>query len=330
MNDENRKDSLEEFEEDVTEYIGKDENSKSLALPQQVMPQRMYILPVSNRPFFPAQVQPVMVNQDPWQETLKRVGETDHRVLGICFVENPEAENGIPESEDLETMGCAVRVHQAQNESGKVQFIAQGLQRFRIVQWLRRRPPYLVEVEYPQEPEEPADELKAYTLAIISAIKELLRTNPLYGEEVKQYLSRFGPDDSSPLADFGASMTSAPGRELQDVLDTVPLLRRMEKVLLLMRKEQEVARLQSEINEEVNEKVQKHQREFFLREQLKVIQRELGIAKDDKTADVERFEERMAKLNPPEAVQERFKDEIQKLQVLEQGSPEYEIGRAHV
>ncbi|WP_394130932.1 endopeptidase La [Marinobacter nauticus] len=330
MNDENRKDSLEEFEEDVTEYIGKDENSKSLALPQQVMPQRMYILPVSNRPFFPAQVQPVMVNQDPWQETLKRVGETDHRVLGICFVENPDAENGIPESEDLETMGCAVRVHQAQNESGKVQFIAQGLQRFRVVQWLRRRPPYLVEVEYPQEPEEPADELKAYTLAIISAIKELLRTNPLYGEEVKQYLSRFGPDDSSPLADFGASMTSAPGRELQDVLDTVPLLRRMEKVLLLMRKEQEVARLQSEINEEVNEKVQKHQREFFLREQLKVIQRELGIAKDDKTADVERFEERMAKLNPPGAVQERFKDEIQKLQVLEQGSPEYGVTRNYL
>lgn len=204
------------------------------------------------------------------------------------------------------------------------------MQRFRIVQWLRRRPPYLVEVEYPEEPEEPADELKAYTLAIIAAIKELLRTNPLYGEEVKQYLSRFGPEDSSPLADFGASMTSAPGRELQDVLDTVPLLRRMEKVLLLMRKELEVARLQSEINEEVNEKVQKHQREFFLREQLKVIQRELGIAKDDKTADVERFEERMARLNPPEAVQERFKDEIQKLQVLEQGSPEYGVTRNYL
>ncbi|MDX5335358.1 MAG: endopeptidase La, partial [Marinobacter sp.] len=330
MNDENRKDSLEEFEEDVTEYIGKDENSKSLVLPQQARPRRMYVLPVSNRPFFPAQVQPVVVNQDPWQETLKRVGETDHKVLGICFVEDPESDTGIPASDELETMGCAVKVHHAQSEGGKVQFIAQGMQRFRIVQWLRRRPPYLVEVEYPEEPEEPADELKAYTLAIIAAIKELLRTNPLYGEEVKQYLSRFGPEDSSPLADFGASMTSAPGRELQDVLDTVPLLRRMEKVLLLMRKEQEVARLQSEINEEVNEKVQKHQREFFLREQLKVIQRELGIAKDDKTADVERFEGRMARLNPPEAVQERFKDEIQKLQVLEQGSPEYGVTRNYL
>ena len=330
MNDENHKDSLEEFEDDVTEYIGKDENSKSLILPQQARPRRMYVLPVSNRPFFPAQVQPVVVNQNPWQETLKRVGETEHKVLGICFVEDPESETGIPASDDLETMGCAVKVHHAQSEGGKVQFIAQGMQRFKIVQWLRRRPPYLVEVEYPEEPEEPADELKAYTLAIISAIKELLRTNPLYGEEVKQYLSRFGPEDSSPLADFGASMTSAPGRELQDVLDTVPLLRRMEKVLLLMRKEQEVARLQSEINEEVNEKVQKHQREFFLREQLKVIQRELGIAKDDKTADVERFEERMAKLNPPDTVQDRFKDEIQKLQVLEQGSPEYGVTRNYL
>jgi ATP-dependent Lon protease len=125
-------------------------------------------------------------------------------------------------------------------------------------------------------------------------------------------------------------MTSAPGRELQEVLNTVPLLRRMEKVLLLMRKEQEVARLQTEINEEVNEKVQKHQREFFLREQLKVIQWELGIAKDDKTADVERFEERMARLNPPEAVQERFADEVQKLEVLEQGSPEYGVTRNYL
>jgi ATP-dependent Lon protease len=330
MNDDNRKDSLEEFEEDITEYIGKDEHSKSLALPQQMLPKRMYVLPVTNRPFFPAQVQPVVVNQNPWQETLKRVGETDHQMLGICFVEDSQSDDGIPDSEELETIGCAVRVHHAQSDNGKVQFIAQGLQRFRVTQWLRRKPPYLVEVEYPREPQEEPDELKAYTLAIISAIKELLRTNPLYGEEVKQYLSRFGPDDSSPLADFGASMTSAPGHELQDVLDTVPLLRRMEKVLLLMRKEQEVARLQSEISQEVNEKVQKHQREFFLKEQLKVIQRELGMAKDDKTADVERFRERMADLQPPEAVIERFEDELQKLQVLEQGSPEYGVTRNYL
>lgn len=326
MTDESRNDA----DDDTTEYIGKDESSKGLALSQQMMPRRMYILPVSNRPFFPAQVQPVMVNQDPWQETLKRVGETDHRILGICFADNIDPDQPIPASEQLETIGCAVRIHHTQHESGKIQFIAQGLQRIKIVQWLRRKPPYLVEVEYPEESEKKTDELKAYTLAIISAIKELLRTNPLYGEEVKQYLSRFGPEDSSPLADFGAAMTSAPGAELQDILNTLPLLRRMEKVLLLLRKELEVARLQVEISEEVSDKVQKHQREFFLREQLKVIQRELGIAKDDKTADVDRFKARMAELDPPEHVIERFDEEVQKLQILEQGSPEYGVTRNYL
>ncbi|MBQ0832063.1 endopeptidase La [Marinobacter sp.] len=328
MNHDNH--SLEEFEEDLTEYIGENQKSKDLALPQQSLPKQMYVLPVSNRPFFPAQVQPVMVNQNHWHETLKRVGETDHKLLGICFVDDLQSDQSVPQSDELAEVGCAVRVHHAQNKDGNVQFIAQGLQRFRIVRWLRRKPPYLVEVEYPQEPEEDADETKAYTLAIISAIKELLRTNPLYGEEVKQYLSRFGPEDSSPLTDFGASMTSARGQELQDILNTVPLLRRMEKVLLLMRKELEVARLQSEISEEVNEKVQKHQRDFFLKEQLKVIQRELGMSKDDKTADAERFEARMAELSPPEAVQERFNDELQKLQILEQGSPEYGVTRNYL
>ena len=330
MNHDNDNDSLAEFDEDLTEYVGKNKNSKELALPQQSMPKQMYVLPVSNRPFFPAQVQPVMVNQNHWQETLKSVGETDHKMLGICFVDDIQSEQGVPQSDELATVGCAVRVHHARNKDGNLQFIAQGLQRFRIVRWLRRKPPYLVEVEYPQEPKEDADETKAYTLAIISAIKELLRTNPLYGEEVKQYLSRFGPEDSSPLTDFGASMTSAAGHELQDILDTVPLLRRMGKVLLLMRKELEVARLQSEISEEVNEKVQKHQRDFFLKEQLKVIQRELGMSKDDKTADAERFEARMAELDLPEAVQERFDEELQKLRILEQGSPEYGVTRNYL
>ncbi|MBS3805417.1 MAG: endopeptidase La, partial [Oleiphilaceae bacterium] len=336
MNDTSHDDSVkdnvieEDAIDDVTEYIGKDESSHSLSLAKQSLPRRIYLLPVSNRPFLPAQVQPVVVNQKPWSETLKRVNETDHTVLGLCFIDNPEQDEPVPESGDLATMGCAVRVHHSQADSGKVQFIAQGLQRFRIVQWLRRRPPFLVEVEYPEEPEEPKEELRAYTLAIISAIKDLLRSNPLYGEDVKQYLSRFGPEDSSPLADFGASMTSAKGRELQEVLDTVPLLRRMEKVLLLMRKEQEVARMQAEINEQVNDKVQKHQREFFLREQLKVIQRELGMAKDDRTADAERFQARMDELDPPEHVRTRFNDELQKLQILEQGSPEYGVTRNYL
>jgi len=119
--------------------------------------------------------------------------------VGLCFVENEgDGEQELAAPEQLATMGCAVKVHHVHHEDDKVQFIAQGVRRFRIDHWLSRKPPYLVEVTYPDEPVEDREQVKAYTLAIISSIKELLRTNPLYGEEVKHYLSRFGVDDSSP------------------------------------------------------------------------------------------------------------------------------------
>jgi len=92
----------------------------------------------------------------------------------------------------------------------------------------------------------------------------------------------------------------------------------MEKVLLLLRRQ------------EVENKIHKNQRDFFLKEQLKVIQRELGIAKDDRTADIEQFKERMDNRHPPEAVTKRFDEELQKLSVLETGSPEYGVTRNYL
>ncbi len=73
----------------------------------------------------------------------------------------------------------------------------------------------------------------------------------------------------------------------------------MARVLELLRREKEVAELQGQISREVNEKVSDNQREFFLKEQMKVIQRELGITKDDKTSDADRFADRMGALSPP-------------------------------
>ncbi|EGH47675.1 peptidase S16, ATP-dependent protease La, partial [Pseudomonas syringae pv. pisi str. 1704B] len=125
-------------------------------------------------------------------------------------------------------------------------------------------------------------------------------------------------------------MTSATGVELQEVLDCVPMLRRMEKVLPMLRKEVEVARLQKEISAEVNRKIGEHQRQFFLKEQLKVIQQELGLSKDDRSADIEQFEQRLeGKTLPPQA-RKKFDEEIGKLKVLETGSPEYAVTRNYL
>jgi len=114
------------------------------------------------------------------------------------------------------------------------------------------------------------------------------------------------------------------------VLDTVPVLKRMEKVLPLLRKEVEVARLQNELSAEVNRKIGERQREFFLKEQLKIIQRELGITKDDRSADADEFRARLEGKTVPAAAQKRIDEELNKLSILETGSPEYAVTRNYL
>ncbi|RZI79059.1 MAG: endopeptidase La, partial [Rubrivivax sp.] len=174
------------------------------------------------------------------------------------------------------------------------------------------------------------DEVKAYGMALINAIKELLPLNPLYSEELKNYLNRFSPNDPSPLTDFAAALTSATGKQLQEVLDCVPMLKRMEKVLPMLRKEVEVAHLQNEISAEVNRQIGEHQREFFLKEQLKVIQQELGLTKDDRSADLEQFKQRLEGKTLPAAAKKRLDEELGKLAILETGSPEYAVTRNYL
>lgn len=298
-----------------------------LVLPEHALPDKLYLIPVSNRPFFPAQVQPLVFNSQEWEETLQRVAQSPHKVVGLSYAAGITGADHEVSPEDFPEMGCTVKIHNILAEGDQIQFIALGMQRFRIRQWLRKRPPYLVQVEYPDNIENDTDEIKAYALALIQAIKELIPLNPLYSEELKNYLNRFSPKDPSPLADFAAAITTARGQELQEVLETLSVQRRMEKVLILIRKEQEVARLQGEINAEVNRKISKHQREFFLKEQLKIIQKELGISKDDRTAEIEAFEKRIAELDIPETPLKKINDEMKKLSILEMGSPEYAVCR---
>lgn len=301
----------------------------SLILPEQNLPDRLLLLPIFERPFFPAQVQPLVIDEEPWQETFARLVKMDHHLLGLVYAGDQDGSAAATPG-DFARIGCVVRLHNVVHGNGKIQFIAQGLQRFRIDKWLSKQPPFAAQVSYPSERSGSTAEIKAYAMALIQSIKELIPLNPLYNEELKNFLNHFNLNEPSPLADFAAAITTAPGADLQEILDTVRLQKRMEKVLILLHKELEVARLQSEIRSEVEQKMSKHQREFFLREELKVIQQELGIAKDDRTSDIDEFTSRMEKRKPPEHVQKRFDEEINKMSVLETGSPEYGVTRNYV
>jgi len=299
-----------------------------LARVSEVLPDQLLILPLKVRPFFPAQTMPIILEEELWGDTLERVGKTPHQLVGLVYARHDDS--GLPRPEDFAVFGTVARIHHPIREADRIQFIAEGINRFRIAHWVHPTAPFVVQTEYPGLPKEDVKEIRAYALAIINKIKELLPLNPLYKENLKGFLERFSPDDASPLTDFAAAMTSADAEQLQEVLETVPLLRRMEKVLLLIQRELEVAGLQVEIQQRVQNRVSEQQREFFLKEQLKEIQKELGISKDDKTVELERFRERLKDREVPADAQDRIDDEMQKMSFLEIGSPEYGVTRNYL
>jgi len=187
-----------------------------------VLPAELYLLPLTEKPFFPAQTLPLLMNEAPWLSTVEAIGESPHHMVGLVVVKPDNSDEVV--RADFHSVGTVVRIHHPVRSDGKMQFIAEGSRRFRIVEWLSTTPPYKVRVDYPNEIGKPeSEEIRAYSIAIINMIKELLPLNPLYSEELKFFLNRFGPNEPSLLTDFAASLTTASKQELQDVLESFGL-----------------------------------------------------------------------------------------------------------
>ncbi len=314
--------------EEETEKKEKKQNTGGQLIRQSHKPDILYIVPITGRPHLPAQVQPLVVSKQRWEKTLVKAANDSHSLLGLSYLS--EVKGKYVYKEDFPEVGCVVRMLNMVDVEDNIQFIAQGLERFKIKKFLSDKPPFVVQVEYFKPLDEDEDKLKAYAISIISSIKQLLSLNPLYSEELKQYLGRFSPDQPSPLTDFAAGITTASGDVLQEILETESVMDRMKQVLMLLQKEIEIAKLQTQIRKDINTQVDENKRKFFLKEQLKAIQKELGMQKDDKTSDVDRFKQRFEALDPPEEVAKRFEEEIEKLSVLETGSAEYGVTRNYL
>ncbi|NBC23410.1 MAG: endopeptidase La [Gammaproteobacteria bacterium] len=304
-------------------------DDRQILLPSEVLPSHIHVLPQHHRPFFPGQAIPLVMNAEVWLPTLKAIQQRKQEVVGLVATRSDV--EGVPATDDLYTMGTVCRIHRIHREDDQLQVLLEGVQRFRVRQWIQDEPPLLANVQYfPQRGESRSEDQKAYAVAIINTIKELIPLNPLYGEELKVFLARSNPNEPSVLADFAASLTSASKEDLQEVLETITVQRRLEKVVELLHKEVEIAQAQMDIRQQVEAEIQGRQRESFLRQQLKFIQQELGLSKDDKTAEIDEFTERLEALTVPEAAQKRIDEELHKLSLLEVGSPEYAVTRNYL
>lgn len=329
-------DADESINDDATIHEEEEESDQEILIPappparaDEVLPTVIHILPVASRPFFPGQGVPLLMGVAAWGTTIREAENSSHKILGLILTHAETAEEST--ATDLYKIGTACRIHRVQQNGERLQVLVECLQRFRIRSLITDSIPFSARVRYLTEASESSDpDLKPYSMAVINTIKELLPLNPLYVEELRLFLDRLGPDDPSHLADFAAALTTSTKEQLQEILETAALLPRMEKVLELLHNELELARAQQKIRQTVEDRMQKQQREFFLREQLKVIQKELGIAKDDRTAELDKFKERLEKLKLSEVAQKRVDEEMEKLAMLETGSPEYAVTRNYL
>lgn len=323
-------------DENTTEEI----LSTSILNPRDIKESRVLILPVVGRPFLPGQILPVQIASNVWKKTIETALKSNNKTVALFSVDDSEideAKEKINEKTILKHMpktGCLIKLLHARINENDIQFIAEGLSRVTIDEFISdKKPPYTAQVSYPLELNESKaseNEIKAHAIAIVACVKELIPLNPLFSEEIKQYTHRFNPNTPGMLADCAASITSSSSKELQDILETYDILQRLKKSFILIQKELNLAKLQDSIKSEVDEKMKKRQRDYYLNEQLKVIQKELGILIDDKTSDINKFKERMSKLKPSEEILKKFNSEIEKMKVLEIGSPEYTITRNYV
>jgi ATP-dependent Lon protease len=296
-----------------------------------VPPVDLPIFPVLKRPYFPGMAAPLIVEPGPYYDVLKQVAKSEDKCIGLLLTKKEESDIYKLTFKDLYAVGALARVLKIiPLEQGGAQVILSMEKRFRVVKPIRQKKTLKAKVRYHDDKPEITKELKAYTASIITTIKELLKLNPLFKEELQIFLGHSDFTDPGKLADFAAALTTASREELQGVLSAYSLPGRIEKALVLLKKELDLTKLQTDITEKIDDTISKNQKDFFLREQLKTIKRELGIERDDKSIDREKFELRLEDKDVPEEVTEVINDEIEKLSALDIQSAEYAVSRGYL
>ena len=176
--------------------------------------------------------------------------------------------------------------------------------------------------------------IRAFMSEIVSVFKDIAQLNPLFRDQITNFsINQVAAnvfDEPDKLADFAAAVSTGEVGELQDVLESLVVEDRLRKALLVLKKELINAQLQSKLSRDVDSKIAKRQREYYLMEQLKGIKKELGMESDGKDKLIEKLKARAAQLAMPEPVKRVFEEELAKLAHLEPAASEANVTRNYL
>src|SRR5215216_2665218 len=289
------------------------------------LPDALPILPLRETVTYPETLTPLAVGQE---RSIKLVNDvlSGNRMLAMVASKDPE--NDTPGPDDLYGVGVAGTVARMMKvPDGTLRILVQGLERIRIVDYVTEQPYLVARIEAMPDVIQESTELEALTRNVQSTFSEIIEAIPYLPEELQLAVANL--DDPSSLSHLIAGALRISSEEKQELLEQVDVTKRLRRLSEILTRELEVVQLGSKIQSQVQSEIDKGQREYFLRQQLKAIQEELGEA-DEQQAEINELRERLEAAGLPEEAKQAAEREPSRLEKLPPVAAEYGVIRTYL
>ncbi len=303
------------------------ENGKpSVDYSAENLPSTLPILPLYDAALFPKMVLPLVVMQS---ESIKLVDEAmaRNRIIGLV-VSNKQEKSRPDQKEDLAKVGCsALILKMAKTEDNRAQMLVQGLNRFEIKAYIEDKPYLQAQVEHFDDIEHADDETSALMANVIKQFTRIVELSPGLPPEIAQMANSI--KEPGTLADMIASTINSSVAEKQQILETQDTTKRLKSVTRLVNHQLSILELGNKIQSQVKGDMDKRQREYYLRQQLKAIKEELGET-DESGVEIEEYRAKVKERGLPEVAAKEAERELDRLAKMHPSSAEYTVALTYL
>ncbi len=301
------------------------------------LPQFLPLLPLESGPVLPGLMAHMQI---PKGRAVAAVEKAEKQMIGLLLPKRelqalpppPDSEDAseiVYSSDDLYQRGVSAKIlKKILLPDGTMSLLVHGVSRFEVGTVIQSDPFLTAQVNYFEDLNTRDPEVEALARQVLMQVKQLSENTPFFTDELK--LALINAPSHGALADMVAFTLGLRGTEAQNYIETVDVKERLLKILVFLKKEHDVSKLQKKLADEVENRVQKFQREYFLKEQLKTIKRELGLEEDDKSREKRTLEEKIAKANLPEHAKKVADEELRRLSTIPETSPEFNLTRNYI
>jgi ATP-dependent Lon protease len=299
-------------------------NDKSLK-DKVFIPAELPILPLRGTVAYPDLVMPLIVGRD---RSIRLVDDANagDKMIGIITQKNPDIED--PGIDDLYMIGTVATIMKmVKMVDGSQRIVVQGICRFKLVEFTTSEPHLRAKILPIFEEYQKDIEIDAMYINLKNLYKKAVEMAPYLSSELSQIASQM--ENPGNLVDLIGSTINIGVAEKQEILEKIDLKERLKKVTILLNREVETLELSSRIQSHVKEGIDKTQREYYLREQLKAIQKELGET-DDKMSEMDEIRKKILEARMPPDVQKIAEKELDRLSKMSNMSAEYTVSRTYL